>query len=387
MGTRAMATGLILTLTISVSAGSQVRKTLPWKGSIEVENGISVVKNPKVPMYQEPIFTLEEELAIRGGTLQEDERYFQKIVALAIDERRTIYVLDQKAGDIKVFDDQGTFANKIGRKGTGPGEFELPDRIVVAAGKEIMVNDMNRRAVLVFDLTGRPLRQIPVTLPFFDGPKVNSRGEMFAAYATMGETFAFHLAKLDAGLKPVLEIASIPFEKPPKVHIFIYAAGSDLRWDISTKDEIIWGAMTSPDYNLYVHDREGKLVRKIVREFDPVRITAAEYEKLMVKWFGRVPSPGRFQFIIPKDYPPMQTFLGDDEGRIFVKRFEGVEKGDRVFMDVFDDEGKFITSLLLPMRPVAAVFKGGKLYTIEEDKEGYRLVKRYRIHWANGRHS
>jgi len=385
MKNRAMAIGLILVLALSgsVSAVSQTRKPLPWKGKIEVENGIPVVRNPKGPMSQEPIFKLEEELAIRGGTLQQEDRSFQRIMALAVGVKGTIYVLDQRAGDVKVFDETGTFSGKIGRKGPGPGEFESPDRIVITPRNEMMVNDLNRRAVLVFDLEGRYLRQIPVTMPFFDGPKVNSKGELFAAFATMGETFAFQLAKLDSALKPALIIASVPFEQPPKVNIFLYASGTDLRWDIMGKDLIVWGAMTSPDYELFVHSPEGKLVRKIVREFDPVKLTAAEYEKLMTKWFGRIPSPGRFQFIIPKDYPPMQTLLGDDEGRIFVKRYESVEKGDRAFLDVFDDEGKFITNVLLPIRPVAALFKGGKLYTIEEDDEGFRLVKRYRVRWTS----
>ena len=34
-----------------------------WKGTVEEENGITVVKSPIEPMYKEDVFSLEEELS------------------------------------------------------------------------------------------------------------------------------------------------------------------------------------------------------------------------------------------------------------------------------------------------------------------------------------
>jgi len=42
------------------------------------------------------------------------------------DEAGKVYVLDRKAGQIKVFDPQGNFLRAIGRRGQGPGEFQEP---------------------------------------------------------------------------------------------------------------------------------------------------------------------------------------------------------------------------------------------------------------------
>lgn len=69
----------------------------------------------------------------------------------------------------------------------------------------------------------------------------------------------------------------------------------------------------------------------------------------------------------------------DDEGRIFVRSYEKVKDGEGFYWDVFDSEGKYIAKVPLKMRP--RVWKKNKLYTIEEDDEGYLYVKRYSVEW------
>jgi len=45
----------------------------------------------------------------------------------------------------------------------------------------------------------------------------------------------------------------------------------------------------------------------------------------------------------------------------------------------FASEGKFIVKIPLKIRPY--VLKKEKLYTVEEDEEGYLMVKRYKVNW------
>ena len=59
--------------------------------------------------------------------------------------------------------------------------------------------------------------------------------------------------------------------------------------------------------------------------------------------------------------------------------FERVEDGEGYYYDVFDDEGKFIVKVPLKTRPL--LLKNGKLFTVEEDEEGYQFVKRYKVSW------
>ena len=43
-----------------------------WKGTIKEENGVTIVKNPKKPIYGEDVFSLEEELTIGEVEGRED---------------------------------------------------------------------------------------------------------------------------------------------------------------------------------------------------------------------------------------------------------------------------------------------------------------------------
>jgi len=51
------------------------------------------------------------------------------------------------------------------------------------------------------------------------------------------------------------------------------------------------------------------------------------------------------------------------------------------FYDVFDPEGKYLCKIFIDLKSSAMRFKMGRLYTIEEDADGFKLVKRYQVKW------
>jgi len=353
-----------------------------WKGTIETENGVIVVRNPKEPIFDKSICELEEELVIQGEDTDSEEEMFQDIVSLAVDEEQNIYALDGKAANVKVFDKTGSFLKSIGRRGEGPGEFGRPENISISPHQEIVIEDTGRRLIHFFNLEGDYVRQWPLNWVFSSGPKFTSQGDAFASYALMGKQIEIVLNKLDSNLDPLLTLAKIPMERPPKVHLFLYRFVLDLKWDITPADEIIWGVMTSPEYELFIHDKDGKLIKRITKEYDPIEITNAEYKELIDLWFGD-PLGQQWDIIIPKNYPPFHTFLLDDEGRIYVRRFEKAEKGERHFIEVFDPQGRYLTNVILPSNMLPCVFQKGKLYTIKETDEGFEVIKRYRVLWRD----
>ena len=86
-------------LIILVSCGKQKAE---WKGTIEEVDGVTIVKNPKEPMYGEDVFSLEEELSIESEE-GEEGFMFLNILNLVVDEEENIYVCDTKAAHIIVF--------------------------------------------------------------------------------------------------------------------------------------------------------------------------------------------------------------------------------------------------------------------------------------------
>jgi hypothetical protein len=49
-----------------------------WRGTIEEVNGVTIVRNPEVPVYEGNLFTTEEELSI-GGAEGSDKYGFSDI--------------------------------------------------------------------------------------------------------------------------------------------------------------------------------------------------------------------------------------------------------------------------------------------------------------------
>ena len=371
---------LMVSAFVVISVIAWTQEKIQWEGSVKVVEGVKIIMNPENPMYPGNIFNLEEELSIESNNTNSQEM-FQTIVSLAVDDKGNIFVLDKKAADIKVFDKDGRFMKTIGRRGQGPGEFGAPESSAITKENELYVYDSVRMAVLHFDATGEFKRTLPVKFPFFEGPKVTTKGEIIVSHGVLGEKTVFELKKFDSEMNPILTFSTIPIERPPKVHVFVYYTASDLKWDVSPRGEIVWGVMTTPEYELFIHDEDGKQIRKIKKKFTPIRLSKEEYKKLMKKWFGRIPAAGKWDLIIPSHYPPFQGFFIDDEGRILVKRFVEVERDDRHFFDVFDEEGRFIACITLDTKFRFGVFKNKRLYSIEMDDEGNQRVTCYKTIW------
>jgi hypothetical protein len=361
---------------ILVGCGQQKDK---WKGTIEEQEGVTVVKNPEEPIYSKDVFSLEEDLTIEN--VEEEEGFtFQDITHIVVDDDENIYVSDSKAAFIKVFDKSGNYLRTIGKKGQGPGEFLYPFEILVMPQGELMVNDLNQLRVHFFSLDGKFLRQFSSsTLAMFRRPRVDSEGHIIVGHVNVGDPVETVLKKLDSDLNPVLTLATRPVvSKPPtNFEYFEVRRSTNLVWDVAMEDNIVWGVFNK--YEIFVSNPEGKLIRKIVKEYDGIGINKEEEEKLIKAWFGNNPVPPQMTIKFPKVYPPFFRFTCDEEGRIFAQTYEKTEDEEEDYYDVFDSEGKYIVRISLKHRP--HVWKNKKLYMIEENEEGFQVIKRYKVYW------
>ncbi len=350
-----------------------------WKGTIEEVDGVTIVKNPKEPIYGEDVFSLEEELTIENEE-GEEGFMFQNILNLVVDEEENIYVCDTKAAHIIVFNKNGDFLRTIGKKGQGPGEMSYPIDIHIFPQRKLMVNDMSQLRIHFFSLNGEYLRGFSTSqLGAFRWPKVDSHGNMVAVFLIFGDEIRNVLKKFTSDLSPVFTITTKPFvSMPPTVEYFEMRRMTNLVWDITVEDDIIWGVTAK--YEIFVHNTEGNLIKKIVREYDGIKITKKEKEKLIKYSFGNRGVPPDTTMKFPNSYPPLYRFTCDEKGRIFVQTYEKTEDGERDYYDVFDSEGKYIARISLKSRPL--VWKNNKLFTIEKDEDGFQFVKRYNVRWS-----
>ena len=81
--------GIALAFSIAVSGPAQVEA---WKGTVKIEDGIRVIRNPAEPLNGDIVLDLAEDLTI--GSEDDGNAYFYKEIELAVDREGAIYVLD-----------------------------------------------------------------------------------------------------------------------------------------------------------------------------------------------------------------------------------------------------------------------------------------------------
>ncbi len=77
------------------------------------------------------------------------------------------------------FSREGKFLSAWGKKGTGPGEFNLPHAVQVDRQGHIYVADRENNRIQVFDEQGRYLRQIEGLAPY--GMYLTADQDLFVA--------------------------------------------------------------------------------------------------------------------------------------------------------------------------------------------------------------
>jgi hypothetical protein len=356
---------IVLSFSVFFMFISCQKQKAAWKGTIENVDGVKIVKNPKEPIYGEDVFNLEEELSI-GGVEDREEYIFSKIGPLAVDEDERIYVRDRQEQHIKVFDKDGKYLMTIGRKGQGPGELSGAGAISVNQNI-LMAQEM--RSLSFFSLDGKFLRRVSTREIRVLRARIDSKGNIVVEEGILGpENVRQEIKKYDSNMNLITEIASSPGIDPRKpFNPFMPRS----YWLIDKSDNIVYGY--PQDYELQIYNPEGKLIKKITKEYDPIEITEEEKKEEMK---GAPPS---IKFDFSKYRSAYNRFFLDDEGRIFVQIWDKIGNEEIYYHDVFDREGKYIARITFRRRPF--ICKKGKLYTIEEDEDGYQFVKRYKVTW------
>ncbi len=332
-----------------------------WKGTIKEEKGVTVIKNPKEPLYSDDILELEEELSI-GEAEGAQEYMFSRITGIEVDDEENIYVVDIQGNQIREFNKNGGFLRTIGREGQGPSEFQQITNIQITPENELMVHDRYTSRLTFFSLDGDYLRTVLLKGPMASVVKVNSMGNYLVKTYDFASPYRFatELKVYSHDLELIRTIAKdkywndLPFQ-PRMAAKFL------------PSDLIICGFRES--YSFQILDSEGKTVRKVSKNYVPIEISKEEKKK------RKLPQSNE----LPRYFPAFQDFSVDDENRIFVQTWEKTENEEGYYFDVFDSEGKYIAKIALKFPP--EVWKKNKLYTIEEDEEGFQMVKRYKVTW------
>ncbi len=347
------------------------------KITVKQEDGVTVVHNPKMPIsipnYPSKLVLIEDlSIGVESG----DENYmFSELFTLEVDDDGNIFTVDTKEECIKVFDNNGHYLRRIGNKGQGPGEIQNYGRIFFI-GSYVAIIDIGNNRLSFFKKNGEYVKHIPIGKYRSSDARLDSRGYIYKFVLNFDDGPVGELIKLDTNFKLISKITSIklPKQVPPAVLM------ERIYFRVKDNDSLVW--VRTLKYELNIVDKDGNLIKKIIKEHDPIKVTVDRLKKEIKKRYPNRPIPEDFSIPshFPKYFPIFYYFIFDDEGRIYVCNFYREE--DEYSYDVFDSEGRYFSKFTLPENEMLAVIKNGKAYTmIKENEDGIPLVKRYKVTW------
>ena len=121
---------------------------------------------------------------------EDAEEFLRSPADVAFDEKGRVYLLDIGATSVFVWNEDGSYVGRVGRRGQGPGEFSFranfggSQGFISVAGEQIYVYDGGNKNVLVFGLDLAYVRSFPLQI-------ANGRMDRFRVM-TDGNLFIFH---------------------------------------------------------------------------------------------------------------------------------------------------------------------------------------------------
>ena len=347
---------------------------------VRTEKEVTVVtngKNPDPPKGAATKLILEEIYTAGGGDSPEES--FAEIVALDVGKDGTAYVVDMKDNRVKVFDVRGKFLRAFGKKGQGPGELNQPVGLIITPENEILVEDVLNQRLALFTLDGKFLRHISTAKSLgLSGIEMDGRGLIVARSMGLGDAgkMFMDVKTYDKDLNPKIKLAAVelPISLQSKLNPF---SAMTLLYALDGQGRLYLGSQKG--YEIKVISLEGKLLKTIGRDYDPVAITKEDKDE-MLKLIPNVSGVNIKDMIqFPKVFPPYGNFVLADEGRLLVRTHEKGRAEKEYYWDVFDAEGRFVAKV--PIAHEIRLWRDGKVYFIVENEDGYKVLKCFRARW------
>jgi len=371
---------------------------LPWPAckkspestaKIEVIDGIEYIHNTKTPLHPDRTVAFEEELSI-GPQDEEGNIVLSRPVWYVVDEREFIYICDIQDLWIKVFDPEGRLVRTIGRKGSGPGEFQSIGEIALVPDARLLVLDWEAHRVSLFGTDGTFIRSHQFSGWSYD--VFVTTGTMYARDERIfGPETQLLIKACDFSGDEVFSYGK--FEPHHSLEIneagrrFSVSRPFDVRSIMAGDQKNAWlYHCFNNRFLIDVYNQNGKLFRKIERPYELVPVKA-EDKKRYLDGFSNDSETDLALIEKNIEMPDAKTvtdrMVADDLGRLWVETNEEKEEQGRVLTayDIFNEDGFYEARVWLANDP--GLFAKGKMYARETDEEtGYRFYKRYRIIWS-----
>jgi len=351
-----------------------------WDGRTEQRDGVTIVENTGRPIHEGNILLLTEELSI-GGEAGSGEQQFSDIYDFDVDPSGNIYILDMRAAEIRAFDKEGRFLRSFGKRGQGPGEFQIPVYMEISRDGQLLCFDATAFRMTYFSLTGEFVKQkVYPMVRGFRPTHVDSQGNLIGRAVLAPAPIGGEILKIvNAEGNLSLELCKVESDESKREKKEFDIGKPWICHVADRSDHIYWGYPER--YEIRMVDAAGHLIKIIRNRTKAVAISPADkiaYEKDYADVLQR-----GFKLVFRDSFPLFESISVDAHNQLFVKKREqGTETSARYSYDIYDPDGRYLAKVLIPANlNEMSVWAGDKLYTRETDADGIEKIVRYRVSW------
>ncbi len=392
-----------------------------WAGTITDSAGVAIVVNPASATWGDrPEPRVTEELRI-GTIVGEPEYQFGMVAGVDVDAAGRIYVLDQQAARVRVFDAEGRFVRSIGRPGNGPGELSVATMaVLVGTDETVYVLDAGLQRISAFtsgDAFSSAAVDIMSGIPMLIAPSEDGRMIMqLRAMAIPGIT-----APGAAGVTGDFIVACDPATERADTLLALesgnsmqFGAGGALRmrlfdsepmWAIAPDGRIVHGR--NDVFRVEVLGPDGSLERIITQPMERRPLTEADQaafrrflretmeSALQAQGVGQQAAAVVDQMIngmeFADNYPAFAMLRAGPHGTLWVQRirtaddvaadggqFQAQDVGSAIW-DVLDAEGRLLGPIRMPDRFQPLRIRDEFVYGVQRDELDVQYVVRLRV--------
>ena len=345
--------------------------------------GITIVENTAPAWTPDEAWTVSAEPTLAMGVAEGDpDHEFFQITGVTRLSDGTIVVANSGTQQLRYYAPDGSLRGSAGRKGGGPGEFQMLMMLIGVPGDSVLAFDAMNRRLSLFDAAGRHVRDfgsadastpVPVLVVgrLDDGtylaqmPNLRVGPEMFQRKAGPARDSVYVL-HLDAAGSPADTLGLFP---GARVDVqMIEVGGRSMPMPITMPFSPGTSVATGPDhvyvgvsdtYQIGVYSPTGTLARLIRRQHTARIVRDAEIEEFRARISEAMEgqaNPFVAQFreayanvAYPEVMPAFSEMLTDREGHLWVSAVAGSQDEARHW-SVFHRDGTWLGEVVTPAR-------------------------------------
>ncbi|MBW3555273.1 MAG: 6-bladed beta-propeller [Gemmatimonadetes bacterium] len=381
-----------------------------WQGSVTDSAGVRIVTNTGGGLWAPSAgWTVEEDLRI-GSAEGEAEYQFGQIAGIDVASDGRIFILDQQARDVRVFDQDGRFIARMGKAGSGPGELgQGAGPVFVGPGDTVSVPDVGQQRVTRYTAAGEPAGSFPVSMA--DGIAVKWMEAPDGDLVQQAMIMALPN-------QPSVEPRNLLLRRDPRGEItdtlMIMPAGQTMdfsggqprmtlfapepMWAVGPQGHLVYG--NNSVYRLEIFGPGGELERVISkdRERNPITETDQEEFRRAIReaWEQAGMPPQAMDMMgqalrFAEYYPAYANLFGGPAGSVWVQSVqspEDVRESGATFdlqdiggpeWEIFDAEGRLLGVVRMPPRFTPLLFRDDHIYGVLRDDLDIQYATRMRV--------